>query len=102
MSVTALTGSGSTTRPGARVSAPGRYHTTAAARRHRTLGEEDQATFEAISAGRTFEDIKASMTQRLPQKTMLKAGVIFGNARWRWYASAPTLSAGGTGSCRDR
>jgi hypothetical protein len=66
-----------------------------------TLGEEDQATFEAISAGRTFEDIKAMMTQRLLQKTMLKeeAGVIFGNASLALGTpTTPTASAAGTGA----
>jgi hypothetical protein len=33
-----------------------------------TIGEEDAATFEAISAGRQFEDIQAHMTFRLLQK----------------------------------
>ncbi len=37
-----------------------------------TIGEEDAATFEAISAGRTFEDIQAMMAFRLLQKMMLK------------------------------
>lgn len=37
-----------------------------------TIGEEDAATFEAISAGRQFEDIQANMTFRLLQKMMLK------------------------------
>ena len=37
-----------------------------------TIGEEDAATFEAISAGREFEDIQARMTFRLLQKMMLK------------------------------
>ncbi len=37
-----------------------------------TLGEEDSATFEAISAGRGFEDIMAGLTFRLLQKMMLK------------------------------
>ena len=37
-----------------------------------TIGEEDAATFEAISAGRTFEDVQAMMAFRLLQKMMLK------------------------------
>ncbi|HEY1300033.1 MAG TPA: hypothetical protein VGF07_06025, partial [Stellaceae bacterium] len=37
-----------------------------------TIGEEDAATFEAISAGRQFEDIQNRMTFRLLQKMMLK------------------------------
>jgi hypothetical protein len=46
-----------------------------------TIGEEDQATFEAISAGVGFEDVRARMTMRLLQKMMLKeeAAVLFGN-----------------------
>lgn len=103
-SVTALTGSGFDNTPwvpeGQRAGQMA-YTTADRAAPYRTLGEEDQATFEAISAGRTFEDIKASMTQRLLQKTMLKeeAGVIFGNASLALGTpSAPTLSAGGTGS----
>jgi hypothetical protein len=46
-----------------------------------TIGEEALATFEAISAGKTFEDVQAKMTMRLLQKTMLKEelGLLFGN-----------------------
>jgi hypothetical protein len=39
-----------------------------------TIGEEDGATFEAISAGRQLEDIQA-MAFRLLQKMMLKGDV---------------------------
>jgi hypothetical protein len=47
-----------------------------------TIGEEDAATFEAISAGRSFEDIQAKMTFRLLQKMMLKEemAILAGNA----------------------
>ncbi|MBF6560541.1 MAG: hypothetical protein IVW56_09640 [Candidatus Binataceae bacterium] len=47
-----------------------------------TIGEEDAATFEAISAGRDFEDIQARMTFRLLQKMMLKEemAILAGNA----------------------
>ena len=47
-----------------------------------TIGEEDAATFEAISAGRQFEDIQATMTFRLLQKMMLKEemAILAGNA----------------------
>ena len=47
-----------------------------------TIGEEDAATFEAISAGRTFEDIQAQMAFRLLQKMMLKEemAILAGNA----------------------
>jgi len=77
------------------------YSTSNKAASYATIGEEDQATFEAISAGRTFEDIQASMTMRLLQKMMLKeeAAVLFGNASVQLGTpTAPTLSASGTGS----
>ena len=47
-----------------------------------TIGEEDSATFEAISAGRQFEDIQAMMAFRLLQKMMLKEemAILAGNA----------------------
>jgi hypothetical protein len=48
------------------------YNTSNKSSSYVTLGEEDGATFEAISAGRTFEDVQARMTMRLLQKTMLK------------------------------
>src|SRR3982751_1989251 len=38
----------------------------------KTIGEEAAATYEAINAGRGFEDIRANMTMRLLQKMMLK------------------------------
>ena len=65
-----------------------------------TLGEEDSATFEAINAGRTFEDVQASMKRRLLQKMMLKEemAVLFGNASLNLGTPAtPTLSSSGTG-----
>lgn len=77
------------------------YSVSNKAAAYATLGEEDQATFEAISAGRTFEDIKAGMTMRLLQKTMLKeeAAVIFGNTSLQLGTpTAPTLASTGTGS----
>ena len=51
------------------------YVTQSRSAAYATLGEEDQATWEAISAGRTFEDVQASMTTRLLQKMML--GMLF-------------------------
>ena len=61
-----------------------------------TLGEEDAATFEAISAGRQFEDIQARMTMRLLKKMMLKEemAVLAGNASMPLGTPAtPTVSA---------
>ena len=66
-----------------------------------TIGEEDAATFEAISAGRQFEDVQARMTFRLLQKMMLKEemAILAGNASLTLGTPAtPTLSASGTGA----
>jgi hypothetical protein len=102
--VSAITGSGFDNTPwvpeGQRAGQMA-YTTADKAAGYKTLGEEDQATFEAISAGRTFEDIKASMTTRLLQKTMLKeeAAVLFGNNSLALGTPAtPTASAGGSGA----
>jgi hypothetical protein len=65
-----------------------------------TIGEEDAATYEAISAGRNFEDIQARMTFRLLQKLMLKEemAILGGNASLSLGTPAtPALSASGTG-----
>lgn len=51
------------------------YTTATKSASYATLGEEDQVTFEAIGAARTFEDIQATMAMRLLQKTMLKEEV---------------------------
>ncbi len=48
------------------------YSTSNKAAAYMTIGEEDAASFEAIAAGRTFEDIQAMMAFRLLQKMMLK------------------------------
>ena len=66
-----------------------------------TIGEEDAATFEAISAGRTFEDVQAMMAFRLLQKMMLKEemAILAGNATLTLgVPSTPTLSASGAGA----
>jgi hypothetical protein len=66
-----------------------------------TIGEEDAATFEAISAGRTFEDVQANMAFRLLQKMMLKEemAILAGNASLTLGTpSTPTLSASGSGA----
>jgi hypothetical protein len=66
-----------------------------------TIGEEDAATFEAISAGREFEDIQARMTFRLLQKMMLKEemAILAGNASlFPGTPATPTLSASGSGA----
>ena len=77
------------------------YATQSRSAAYATLGEEDQATWEAISAGRTFEDVQATMTTRLLQKMMLKEemAVLAGNTSLQLGAPAsPTLAAAGTGA----
>ncbi|MHB8284428.1 MAG: hypothetical protein ACYDD1_07105, partial [Caulobacteraceae bacterium] len=77
------------------------YSTTSRAAAYATIGEEDAATFEAINAARTFEDVQASMAIRLLQKTMLKEemALLAGNATLALGTpSAPSLSASGTGA----
>ncbi|MBV9553855.1 MAG: hypothetical protein JO032_13820 [Alphaproteobacteria bacterium] len=66
-----------------------------------TIGEEDAATYEAINAGRDFEDIQARMTFRLLQKMMLKEemAILGGNASLPLGTPAtPVLSASGSGA----
>jgi hypothetical protein len=66
-----------------------------------TLGEEDTVTFEAEAAAQGFEDIDATATLRLLQKTMRKeeAGLLGGNASLALGTpNAPSLSASGTGA----
>lgn len=77
------------------------YNTSNKSSSYVTLGEEDGATFEAISAGRTFEDVQARMTMRLLQKTMLKEemAILGGNVSIQLGTPAtPALAAGGTGA----
>ncbi len=58
------------------------YNTSNKSATYVTIGEEDAATYEAISAGVHFEDIQARMTFRLLQKMMLKEemAILAGNA----------------------
>ena len=75
------------------------YNTASRSAAYATIGEEDQATWEAISAGRTFEDVQATMTTRLLQKMMLKEemAVLGGNTSLQLGTPpAPTLAAAGT------
>ena len=66
-----------------------------------TLGEEDTVTFEAEAASQGFEDINATATLRLLQKTMRKEeiGLLGGNTSLALGTpAAPTLSASGSGA----
>ena len=77
------------------------YSTSNKSASYVTIGEEDAATFESISAGREFEDIQARMTFRLLQKMMLKEemAILAGNASLALGSpAAPTLAASGSGA----
>ena len=77
------------------------YQTANRSASYVTIGEEDAATFEAISAGRTFEDIQARMTMRLLQKVFLKEemGLMWGNnSAALGTTPTPTTSASGSGT----
>lgn len=102
--VSAITGSGYDAMPwvaeGQR-SARMSYTTASKSASYVTLGEEDQVSFEAESAGRGFEDIRASAGMRLLQKMMLKEenALLFGNASLSLGTpTTPTLSASGSGA----
>jgi hypothetical protein len=77
------------------------YTTASKSASYVTIGEEDAATYEAISAGRGFEDIQARMSFRLLQKMMLKEemAILAGNASLALgIPAAPSLSASGSGA----
>src|SRR3954449_6023241 len=100
--VTALTGSGFDAMgwvPEGQRSGQMSYTTATKSASYVTLGEEDAASYEAISAGRHFEDIQARMSFRLLQKLMKEEmAVLGGNAPLLLGTPAtPTLSASGTG-----
>jgi hypothetical protein len=69
---------------------------------YKTIGEEDQVTFEAISAGRTFEDVRSTASMRVLQKMMLKEenALLMGNLNGVALGTpaTPTLSAAGAGA----
>ena len=82
-------------------SGPMSYSTSNKAASFCTLGEEDGATFEAINAGRGFEDVKARMVMRLLQKAMLKEEMALlggNNSLALGTPATPTLSAAGSGA----
>lgn len=73
--VSALVGSGVSSMPwvpeGQR-SGRMSYVTANKSATYATIGEEDQVSFEAVNAGRTFEDVMASGAMRLLQQMMIK------------------------------
>ncbi|HEX3861760.1 MAG TPA: hypothetical protein VHY35_08700 [Stellaceae bacterium] len=102
--VTALIGSGFDAMgwvPEGQRSGQMSYTTATKSATYVTIGEEDAATYEAISAGRNFEDIQARMTYRLLQKMMLKEemAILAGNASLALGTpGTPVLSASGSGA----
>jgi hypothetical protein len=102
--VTALTGSGFDSMgwvPEGQRSGQMSYSTASKSAAYVTIGEEDAATYEAISAGRHFDDIQARMTFRLLQKLMLKEemAILAGNASMQLGTpAAAVLSASGSGA----
>jgi hypothetical protein len=102
--VTALVGSGFDAMgwvPEGQRSGQMSYTTASKSAAFVTIGEEDAATYEAINAGRNFEDIQARMSFRLLQKLMLKEemAILGGNASLQLGTPAtPTLSASGSGA----
>jgi hypothetical protein len=102
--VTALTGSGFDAMgwvPEGQRSGQMSYTTASKSAAYVTIGEEDAATYEAISAGRHLEDVQARMTFRLLQKLMLKEemAILAGNASLQLGTpAAAVLSASGSGA----
>jgi hypothetical protein len=77
------------------------YSSAPKAANYVTMGEEDNVTFEAVNAGKTFEDVRATMSMRLLQKMMLKEenAILGGNASMALGVTpTPTASAAGTGA----
>jgi hypothetical protein len=77
------------------------YQATDKSASYVTLGEEDQITFEAISAGRDFEDVQATASMRLLQQSMIKEehAILGGNSSVALGTPAtPTTSASGSGA----
>ena len=103
-SIFSITGSGYNTMgwvPEGQRSASMSYQTVPKTAPYFTLGEEDSITFEAERAATGFEDVNATATMRLLQKTMRKEefALLGGNSSIALGTpTAPTLSASGTGA----
>ena len=103
--VTSLTGSGYDAMgwvPEGQRSGTMSYATANKSASYVTIGEEDALTFEAEAAAQGFEDLNATVTMRLLQKTMRKEemAILGGNAGGIALGTptAPTLSASGSGA----
>jgi hypothetical protein len=103
-SIFATTGSGFDAMgwvPEGQRSASMSYSSTSITLPYVTLGEEDTVTFEAEAAAQGFEDINATATLRILQKTMRKeeTALLGGNTSLALGTpGAPTLTASGTGA----
>ena len=103
-SIFATTGSGFDAMgwvPEGQRSASMSYSATSITLPYVTLGEEDTVTFEAEAAAQGFEDINATATLRILQKTMRKVetALLGGNTSLALgTAGAPALTVSGTGA----
>ena len=103
-SIFGLTGSGWDAMgwvPEGQRSASMSYTTTPVAASYVTLGEEDSITFEAEASAKGFEDLNATATMRLLQKTMRKEemALLGGNASLALGTpTTPTTTGSGTGA----
>ena len=103
-SIFGITGSGFDNMgwvPEGQRSASMNYSATPVTAPYTTLGEEDYITFEAESASTGFEDINATATMRLLQKTMRKEemSLLGGNASLALGTPVtPVLTASGSGA----
>ncbi len=103
-SILSVTGSGYDAMgwvPEGQRSASMSYNTTPFAAPYVTLGEEDSITFEAEAAAVGFEDVNATATMRLLQKTMRKEEMALlggNNSLALGTPSTPVVTASGTGA----
>jgi hypothetical protein len=103
-SITTITGSGFDAMgwiPEGQRSASMSYQAVLNVAPYVTLGEEDTVTFEAEAAAQGFEDVNATATLRILQKTMRKeeTALLGGNTSIALGTPvAPTLAASGTGA----
>ncbi len=103
LAINAITGSGFDSMgwvPEGQRSGRMSYSATPKSASYKTLGEEDNITFEAINAGKGFEDVAATGVMRILQKMMLKEeNAILGgnNGVALGTPAAATLTTAGTG-----
>lgn len=75
------------------------YVTSNKAATYVTIGEEDQVSFEAVTAGRGFEDLRATAAVRLLQKMRMKEeDAILGGNTTVALGTTPTPTAAGSNS----